>query len=503
MVLNFIRKVLLPSMVILITVASCKKEDEQVPDLSAKSKLAIANINAIAGAPTPDLDWENISFMPTPAGVAAIPVPWQGGLGGAKIDDDMIFDYKKSDGWELVYNTFNTTTTFNPSYFMLYNKYRGVLRTYFYVAPGGNAPSSNLVHLLAVRGASASASPVLNFASQDYIDYSVNSLNVSQLQPYQVSASGSWYAAEFELAYDAKTAATSYDQVRLDWQINPNSIAAVSLNGTQIGDLSGTITSGSATSNFFSTVINGVVAAGLKVGADDVLTAKALNFLPAAVKTPIVTASQNAVAGLIKGFVSGIIGGNSGSSKQKVALKLNTNITMSGTATVGSQLFDNVFSLTGTTGVGNTLPYYPKYPDPMGVFYISAKPVVTRTVQSTLQDDGVSRNYLVDQRYSVNESSFQLVFNTAVTNIATISNIRKEVVMMKVPSTSTITRIGGVAEQVADKLIYTGASTGIESVGPRPLTISVDLAIRITFDVVPKDGSPKCTIVKTFLATQG
>jgi hypothetical protein len=182
---------------------------------------------------------------------------------------------------------------------------------------------------------------------------------------------------------------------------------------------------------------------------------------------------------------------------------MNSNINMTGSVSVGSQIFDNIFSLPGALGVTNTLPYYPKYESPMGVFYISAKPVIIGTVQSTLQQDG---NYLVDQRYTIEESSFQLIFNPAVTNAATISNIKKEVVMMDLttPSSSSILRIGATTEQVADKLIYTGAgTTGIESQGPRPRLIVANLAVRISFDVIPNNGSPKCTIVKTFLATQG
>lgn len=117
----------------------------------------------LPGASGPSLDWENISFMPTPPNTPLIPVPWQGGLGGAKIDDDIIFDYKHENGWELVYNTFSTTASYNPQYFMLYNKYRGLLRVYFYITLNSNYPSSNITHFLNLRGAYASGSPILNF----------------------------------------------------------------------------------------------------------------------------------------------------------------------------------------------------------------------------------------------------------------------------------------------------------------------------------------------------
>ena len=134
------------SLLILLSIfISCKKSDQldAVDKFTVGSKQARNNFTIMSGLPTPPLDWENISFMPTPPNSPAIPVPWQGGLGGAKIDDDIIFDYQSANGWELVYNTFTPNTKYDLSYFMLYNKYRGVLRIYTYIAPGGNYPSSN------------------------------------------------------------------------------------------------------------------------------------------------------------------------------------------------------------------------------------------------------------------------------------------------------------------------------------------------------------------------
>ncbi|OJW16424.1 hypothetical protein [Mucilaginibacter sp. 44-25] len=477
----------------------CKKDVvEQQKAIAAEA--AKLKTNTVTGSPTPPLDWENIAFMPGPPNATPIPVPWQSGLGGSKIDDDIISDYQKVNGWELVYNTFNTTSRLDPLYFMLYNKYRGLLRVYFYISPGSNYPSSNIVHLLKLTGASAPSSPLLNFAGQDMIDVNTKSQSVSQIQQYKVSTTGSWYAAEFELAYDKNAPTTSFDQSRLEWQINPNSVVAITLNGTQTGNIDGTITSTSGTSNFFGSVVNNILDGGLKLGADTLKTKSTLSFLPSFVKAGIVDATKSALGGIVKGFFSAILGGGSASTNQKVNLKINTKINISGNAVIESQLYDNVFSLPGTLNINNNLPYYPAYTAPMGVFYISAKPVVDRTVISTLINDGVhAPTYLNDHRFSVDESSFQVNINPAVEAVATVSNIRKEIILLSLPP-SGLGRYEGTKELVGDKTVY--SATAFEYYAPRIRTYDPGVAVRISMDVIPKDGSPKCTIVKTFSATQ-
>lgn len=482
---------------------SCKKETlnekVEVPKTASTHTL---NELLVAGSPIPPLDWENISFMPAPAGVN-IPVPWQGGLGGAKIDDDMIFDYHASEGWELVYNTFSATSTYNPQYFMLYNKYRGLLRTYFYVAIGGNYPSSNIAHFLNLRGANAATSPLLKFASDEVIDVGLASLSVAQIQSYKVSTTASWYAAEFEIAYDPNAISTPYEQLRLEWQINPNSITNMTFNGTQTGDISGTLQSTSSGPNFFSNIANGGVDDGLKVGSK--AAAEALSFLPATIKSKIIEAATGGIGGLVKGFLSGILGGTTSTSTQKISLKINTNISITGSATTPSQLFDNIFSIPATQGVINTIPFYPKLEQPLGVFYVSNKPVINERKISELIVDESGRNYYVDQTYTVDANSFQLVFNPAVTNIANISNIKREVIMLNAGGAGGLggISIGGDREDIAEKVVYVGEVTGMSRFGPRPLTIpSGPLAVRVSFDVIPKDGSPKSKIVKTFAANK-
>ena len=330
------------------------------------------------------------------------------------------------------------------------------------------------------------------------INTAVFSSSVSQLQAFKVSANGSWYAAEFEVAYDQSTSLKPYGDFRLEWQIQPNSISNITLNGTQTGQMNGTLQATSGGPNFFSQITNGIIDGALKIGSDT-LKSKNISFLPNLIKSNLVAATSSALGGIAKGFLSGILGGTSSTSTQRVSLKINTNINITGTATVESQVFDNIFSIPGSQDVTNTQPFYPQYEYPLGVFYISNKPTVIRTTNVTLQ----SPYYYIQQNYQVDENSFSLIFNPRVIALANITNIQKEVVILDYDPYEEY-EMSGNMEQVADRTIYTGLNAfSYTKQSPRPRIQANKLAIRITFDVVPKDGSPKCTIVKTFLANQG
>ena len=479
-----------------LIMTSCKKSPE-LPENVAANKTVV---NDVIGIPSYPLDWENITFMPRPAGYTPVPMPWQSSLGGRKIDDDIVYDYKKADGWELVYNTFNTQEVFNPSYFTLYNKYRGVLRTYFYFSTPSAYPSSNINYILRLRGARAGSSPMLNFASKDIVDVGVNSSEISQIQPYLVSVTGSWYASEYEIAYDPLISATNFRNLQLDWMINSNSIQQITLNGIETGTISGTLTQNKGGENFFGGLANGLVDAGVKVGNEQAVSN--IKFLNAAIKGPIVSALTNGAGGIIKGFFSGILGGTSATTTQKVDLKINSKISITGQGVVESQLFNNIYTLPGTLENIYSSPYYPNYDNPMGVFYISSKPVVKINIlnynlNSPEDFDGLRTRYTFD----LDENSFNIQYNPSLLAVANIQNLRKDVLLTKSFSSFIMDR--------SESIIGEENVAGLDIFGVNRLTlygfqdatqVNSNLVVRISFDVVPKNGAPKVTIVKTFNA---
>ena len=133
-----------------------------------------------------EFDWANIDWMPTPPGQARIPSPWMGaGSIVSSYGTDIAHDRFKSDGWELVYNTFdpNAERLSNP-YFVLYNKYRGTLRFFLYVTTPFVVPSSYVMDGISMN--SATPTSLFNFLGKEVVDATKNETQYSQIQhmPY-------------------------------------------------------------------------------------------------------------------------------------------------------------------------------------------------------------------------------------------------------------------------------------------------------------------------------
>jgi len=181
----------------IVLLNSCKKnmmEDLKNPNNNSSNKAL--GVSAI----TPySFNWETGDYMPTPSGTSILK-PW---ASGSNQSFPLLYatDIKAADGWQLVYNTFNTTQLNPPLYFVLYNRYRGVLRAYFYLSPTTPISSSNVTHTLVQRTTGAVAH-LISYSALNAADLSVVSNTTSLAQPFKTTATGTWYAAEFEMAYD-------------------------------------------------------------------------------------------------------------------------------------------------------------------------------------------------------------------------------------------------------------------------------------------------------------
>lgn len=195
-----------------------------------------------------DFDWEMADFMPVPQGMTPVNSPWigAGSLIGS-YDLDVVNDRKKSEGWVLLYNTFTTDATkFTPNpYFVLYNKYRGTMRIYYYVTDSFITTSSNVIENLSLFSGDYN-SYLLNYADCEAIDNSDIRTSIQRIQSKPLDgsmpvAAHKWYMAEYELAYDPEIANIPYDKIKLSFGLNYRNITEIKLNGTIVGDIEGTI----------------------------------------------------------------------------------------------------------------------------------------------------------------------------------------------------------------------------------------------------------------------
>jgi hypothetical protein len=482
------KRLLTGSLILLVFFNSCKKSDFQ----QAVAETPVTKSNEVTNSParidTYTLDWENIDYMPMPSGQPAVFVPWASGA-SRQFTADLANDYKKSDGWELVYNTFNTTTLQDKLYFILYNKYRGILRMYYYLPSTTNLiPSSNIVHKLAIEGSYAASSPMMNLAGTEIADYGTNVKFASAVEQWQV-APATWYLFEYELAYDKNMSTKSFSTLNFIWPITTNQITQVNIQGKIEGTLTGNISVPGVDLTISPSFTNNRGSINIKGDGDVEKVKPSISTQLYDNLKGLVTKNLTSVAGgLIENVLGGIFGGKKDANADNVNLKINATVGLTGTLTSNVLLSSTAFSVPGYDQT-NTPGFAPAYNNPLGVYYISSKPTVIETIHNTTVLDA-NGNPIRQYVYEPDPSSFSMDFNPAVLTIADIANIKYEVVASYYDGYGN--GIVGKIETIGYNKYLTGTSIGITS------NAANLIGLRVSFDVVPKNGNPKSVIVKTF-----
>ena len=484
---------------------SCKK------DIGEKS-IAVSSENSIPAYP---LNWETSDYMPTPRGTTIL-VPWASGSVKG-FSSDIWYDYKKAEGWELVYNVFNTNSLQANPWFALYNRYRGILRLYAYITTNGFTTSSYVTSGLNLAPNTVS-SPLLNYIGQDIVSPGSSTAAATKIEPTQI-ASNTWYASEYEMAYDRNTGSETYQQVGMNWTLKWTSVSQITLGGDIQGTVKGTITtpasnpdiSGNIKSGLFYLTGSSVLSANTGPDASHPENHNHLG-LPSLVFKSISDGLTSGLSGVIKNLASGIFGGSSANTQQ-VSLNVNASITLNGTSSNSGAIFPDPglgFGIPGLSNSQTATGYIPAYNKPMGIFNLSGRPTVNRTtIESTGRTvDGVPYNRFTTQ-YQVDNTIFNTLFvqnngangviNTTA-NGAALQNIRTQVVLLN-PNTSNYFTPIGTLETIGSYTAYTGNGVGASydvehSSYPQNNTV----AVRVIVDVVPNNGSPKSTIFKTYFA---
>jgi len=480
---------------LLVFGSSCNKDTLiKVPQNNVKTGRQQVN-----GVAIPPLDWEHINFMPTPTGMQEVVVPWGSGA-SRQFTPEIANDYKSIDGWELVYNTFRTALPAPDRwYFVLYNRYRGLLRMYYYIPSTANfINSSNITHTLAIEGTYAASSPMMNFAGQDIIDVNTKSAFASTIEQWQV-APATWYAIQYEIVYDPNMSVQNFNTFNFNWAIRSSQITDVNINGTASGTLTGTIalpgTNFTISPSFSIDGSNNKSTITVNGSSD---ADKLKPTLGQTIVNNIKTAITSGLQGLVKNILGGLFKKSSTTPEENVNLKLNANIALKGTLTSSFLITAPSFAIPGYNQA-STPGYEPGYSDPLGVFYISAKPVIkVHTTQAPAPPAWDNGNYYIND-FSIDENSFNLIFNPKVTDRAQITNIQQQILLNSYDYSggSYFNQIAAQLEYIGNRTVATNTSMDGSNFQPNEFPIY----LRISFDVVPNNGAPASTIVKTFLAT--
>ena len=183
-----------------------------IDNTSVGSPIIVEGINAKTYSPhfvegQEWFDWENLAYLPLPENVSAIPMPWNQ-TARVNFSEDIRYDMKKADGWELYLSSFSPSLNVAVKSFSLYNKYNGIFRYYYYLQGDPSdfekmKDCNILFHSISIFGDHAVNCPLLNFSKQDIVDMekNANSCQTVESQPQPMS-DGVWYAIGYELAFD-------------------------------------------------------------------------------------------------------------------------------------------------------------------------------------------------------------------------------------------------------------------------------------------------------------
>ncbi|MBX0289186.1 hypothetical protein K3G63_01980 [Hymenobacter sp. HSC-4F20] len=459
---------------LLLVFSSCSK-DPEAPALSVTTAEApgAPTVVPLTFTPAPPtkpasadyaFDWDAATVMPTPPGSAPIPAPWAPTAVRA-FSDDLRDDHRKADGWELLYNNFSSVYAANTPTFILYNKYRGLVRCYYYQQT--DAQSARSYQALAstpkLGGSAATSSPLLSFAAQSVVDPLQNAQFASSLE-MQPIGERVWYAVQSELAYDRNIGRATHESLSLTWQLNGSKVDGIRLGTSQVGTrlpVSFQVEGVDLTRpTLFSTALSydgpvwlrltgpASLASLQQAGVSTAEAQQALSLQPGVRVFSGVVPSQNAGTGALV-QVPAQMKFNSDAN----VLLTNFNVALPGYAN------------------GTTVGWAPQYNEAPGVFFLESRPTVL-----TRQQVGGTQPYT----YTLDVPSVRYLFNPAVTRIADIKNIRQEIVA-----------VGDTT--VPEPPLYIGSALAAN----RPLHVR---GVRVSFDVVPKNGSTTIRHTKTFRA---
>lgn len=489
---------LAPFVLIILAVSfySCSKKSD--PDVLNSKPSKSQNLPSISQNTVTNsfFDWESAEKMPVHSSVpeANIPrMPWHSQT-GTPISPYIVNDYKKENGWVMVYNTFNNTVfpyhnTVPPGglYFAIYNIYRGLLRFYTYIPPGYISQNSQIENGLKIYTSNNSSSKLLNFES-DIVDPLGYATEISKVNSVAISSSGGWYAMQYEIAYDPSFASTIYPSLGITWNSKAVNITRIELDGTQTGVISGSIvkkTSGFDLNGNLSTISG---ALGEFLGKEPYLPVKILKSI------------SSVLSGATKDFFSAIWGGQA--SSEQVNLKLKTNVALQGTMISSQPLVPNNFVFPGqntNNSIGAPLPMYNKL---LGVFNLTSRPII-RLSHSNVPSTG-GNNPTVKTNFRVETGSVNLIVNPSVTEKAIVSIESIEGLLpatLNRPPFSVASMASGFQiEEIGQSSYLTIISTNSYFLGYDELLTGQGAVVRIKVKIVPKDGSAPSYIVKTFSA---
>ena len=424
-------------------------------------------------------DWETATSVPLGPNENAL-MPWTGSY---QMPEPLLTDYSKFDGWELVYNTFSGEEFYDQTFFALYNKFRGTLRIYYYLWSQELVPSSNMHHSLTVNPGAVPLTHILNFSGKNIIDIDATPLReILTIEPY-LAAPRTWYMLEYDLAYDKDINLFGYNSARLGFNSGFSKITQGTANGQAVG--------GGGISNNLrlsfgdldlseSSTTNTIVGDGVINMISKSENPGFLQRFGNAFSEGVAGGIENGISGIVSGFISGLF--NSGNDATNMKFDMNLDLQLE-----EFMLWNNVpLPIPGSTITSTTIPVEFDYP--LGLFYLENKPTVIQT--EYLSSDGMTAPTSTFS-YNVEIGSVNIDWSPFLDGPmaeASVQNLKTDIIV----SDNNSGMISGQSELFGDLEVRTGSAIQTGSI---PGNV---LGVRISFTVVPNNGSAPVTVAKAF-----
>lgn len=372
-----------------------------VAPVAAQVPLANVAVAPGDGNRDPNWDWtQDLTYTIFPAGAAAtnVQLPYYANTGPAAGDLNVSpdRDIYPADGWVLVLRNFGSLTTPTPlPFFMLYNKYRGILRV-FYWYPQSSTMTRAAAKIYFQTSTLDKTAAHLTFSgpNAEYVnsyDLDKAQVAIAEMAPFQ------WSYFDFDVSgYDPNVPSKVDPTFIID--IYALNVADINIEGTIKTDTGTTTVAKPESGNTIQNYINGVISlydkpakrykqiSDAKTQFDQMANANPSTWWGSYLKSigGLLGKDWFKALGPVAGFVEAILGFGSGSGNH-TPLLINATVKLNGSLTQQGLIGEILLRLPGAQHASpvpdannNLLPLYDK---PLGIFNLLSAPLLSNTNQ--------------------------------------------------------------------------------------------------------------------------
>lgn len=408
----------------MFAICGCIEEDitptsaTLVSDSNNETNLASINMDANSQS-SEYFDWEN-NYEITLGNGNQVTLPWYNGA-VTNIPNYILDDYKKEDGWELLYNFCTSSVDTGKNYLIFYNIFTGVIRSYYYLDDQVTSGNEGIW----------SVDLTNNNALLNNVGYFAKPINQPRNLPVATSTSIStdaiskaivrgWNCFDTEITYDPNANSKA---IKMSIRPYDNNISNITLQGSYNSKSEGTIVTSSSKNPVQDLVNKGAKAAGKEAGdwvKDNVGLQDDANKIIKLGASLLPTIASGGTTALIKAGINLVFGSFIGrfdkpnNTTQKLEFKTNGTVQLDGT--LSSTSATNALSVANLyfpqTIITND-HIFPHYDKSLGVWNIDQTPIVkvSRKARLTGNYNGM---YYYSRNVQLDVSSFNVVFNNDI-----------------------------------------------------------------------------------------